>query len=103
MPTYPGSGTRFAVKKKATFKEPEQFRVVLLNDNYTTREFVVDILMLIFHKNQEDARRIMLDVHRRGRGTVGVYPWDIAQTKAAQVHHIARQHEYPLRCVVEDA
>jgi ATP-dependent Clp protease adaptor protein ClpS len=103
MPIHPGSGTRFAVKKETKFKEPEQFRVVLLNDNYTTKEFVVDILMLIFHKNQEDAHRIMLDVHRRGRGTVGVYPWDIAQTKTAQVHHIARQHEYPLRCVVEDA
>jgi ATP-dependent Clp protease adaptor protein ClpS len=105
MPVYAGNGTGLASKdkKEEKLKEPEEYRVILLNDHYTTKEFVVDILMLIFHKNEDDARRIMLDVHRKGQGTVGVYPWDIAQTKAEQVHAIARQHEFPLRCIVDRA
>ncbi|MDR2110994.1 MAG: ATP-dependent Clp protease adaptor ClpS [Spirochaetaceae bacterium] len=103
MPVYAGSGTELRDKKTEKLKEPGEFRVILLNDHYTTREFVVEILIMIFHKNYEDARRIMLDVHRRGRGTVGIYPWDIALTKADQVHAIARQHEFPLRCIVEQA
>ena len=83
--------------------EPGDYTVILLNDDYTTREFVVEILKLIFHKNHEEATRIMLNVHRRGRGPAGIYTWDIAMTKANQVHDIARQHEFPLRCVVEEA
>jgi ATP-dependent Clp protease adaptor protein ClpS len=93
--------TGIALKKEEKLKEPEDFRVILLNDHYTTMDFVVEILMLIFHKTQEDANRIMLDIHRQGRGIVGVYPWDIAQTKADQVHILAREHEFPLRCIVE--
>ena len=84
-------------------KEPEQFKVVLLNDHYTTMEFVVEILMVIFHKGIEDANRIMFDVHRKGRGVVGVYTWDIAATKTEQVHAAARENEFPLRCIVEPA
>ncbi|MDR1904544.1 MAG: ATP-dependent Clp protease adapter ClpS [Treponema sp.] len=90
-----------SVKKKEKLKEPDDYRVVLLNDNYTTMDFVVEILMSIFHKNEEDAERIMLDVHRKGRGIVGVYTLDIAQTKANQVHMLAREREFPLRCIVE--
>jgi ATP-dependent Clp protease adaptor protein ClpS len=85
------------------FKEPEEYKVILLNDHYTTMEFVVEILMVIFHKDGEDANRIMLDVHRKGRGIVGVYPWDIAATKLEQVHSAAKANEFPLRCVVEPA
>jgi ATP-dependent Clp protease adaptor protein ClpS len=95
--------TKQQSKKKEEFKEPPQYRVILLNDNYTTMEFVVQILMMVFHKNEEEANRIMLDVHRKGKGTVGVFSWDIAQTKASQVHSLAREYEYPLRCVVERA
>ncbi|MDR1239533.1 MAG: ATP-dependent Clp protease adapter ClpS [Treponema sp.] len=94
-------GVKPASKQKEKLKEPEEYRVVLLNDHYTTMDFVVEILMAIFHKNAEDANRIMLDVHRKGRGVVGVYPWDIAATKAEQVHHAAREYEFPLRCIVE--
>jgi len=83
------------------FKEPDEFKVILLNDHFTTMEFVVEILMVIFHKDDEDAHRIMLDVHRKGRGIVGVYPWDIAATKLEQVHSAARANEFPLRCIVE--
>jgi ATP-dependent Clp protease adaptor protein ClpS len=84
-------------------KEPEQFKVILLNDHYTTMEFVVEILMVIFHKGIEDANKIMFDVHRKGRGVVGVYTWDIAATKTEQVHAAARENEFPLRCIVEPA
>jgi ATP-dependent Clp protease adaptor protein ClpS len=101
MAAVSGNDTRLANRSREKLKEPEQFRVILLNDHYTTMEFVVDILVGIFHKNEEDANRIMLDVHRRGRGIVGMYPFDIAQTKASQVHAAAREREFPLRCIVE--
>jgi ATP-dependent Clp protease adaptor protein ClpS len=101
MAVYTGNSTEVADKSEEKLKEPEEFRVILLNDHYTTMEFVVDILISIFHKNGTEANRIMLDVHRRGRGIVGLYPWDIAQTKADQVHAAARQNEFPLRCIVE--
>jgi ATP-dependent Clp protease adaptor protein ClpS len=90
-----------AGKKMKKLKEPEEYRVILLNDNYTTMDFVIQILEHIFHKSPAEANRIMMDVHRQGRGMVGVYPWDIAQTRAAQVHAAAKQHEFPLRCIVE--
>jgi len=90
-------------KTREKLKEPENFKVILLNDHYTTMEFVVEILMVIFHKTPEDANKIMLDVHRKGKGIVGVYSWDIAATKAQQVHTAAKEHEYPLRCIVEPA
>ncbi|MDR0497612.1 MAG: ATP-dependent Clp protease adaptor ClpS [Treponema sp.] len=95
--------TELLTKDKEKLEEPRDYVVVLLNDNFTTREFVVDILMMIFHKNPEEARAIMLNVHNKGRGVVGIYTWDIAQTKANQVHAIAKQYEFPLKCVVEEA
>jgi ATP-dependent Clp protease adaptor protein ClpS len=82
-------------------KEPEEYRVILLNDHYTTMDFVVEVLVMIFHKSIDDANRIMLDVHCKGKGVVGVYSWDIAATKADQVHAAAKEHEFPLRCMVE--
>jgi ATP-dependent Clp protease adaptor protein ClpS len=84
-------------------KEPEEYRVILLNDHYTTMDFVVEVLVMIFHKSIDDANRIMLDVHRKGKGVVGIYSWDIAATKADQVHAAAKEHEFPLRCMVEPA
>jgi len=84
-------------------KEPDQFKVILLNDHYTTMEFVVEILMSIFHKSTEDAFNIMFDVHSKGKGVVGVYTWDIAVTKIDQVHAEANANEFPLRCVMEPA
>jgi ATP-dependent Clp protease adaptor protein ClpS len=101
MPWLTENETELAEKTRKKTKEPEEFRVILLNDHYTTMDFVVQILMSIFHKSEEEANRIMLDVHRKGRGMVGMYPWDIAQTKADQVHAVARQNEFPLRCIIE--
>ena len=95
--------TELVQKSKKRLKEPEDYRVILLNDNYTTMEFVVEVLMDVFHKAENDATRIMLDVHYRGKGIVGVYSWDLAQTKANQVHCLARKNEFPLKCIVEQA
>jgi ATP-dependent Clp protease adaptor protein ClpS len=103
MPVHTGAWIKPAAKHDGKLKEPEEFRVILLNDHYTAMDFVVEILVQIFHKTLEDANRIMLDVHRKGRETVGVYPYDIAQTKADQVHAAARRQEFPLRCIVEKA
>ena len=95
--------TKTVEKSTEKLKEPEEFWVILLNDDYTTMEFVVAILMEIFHKTEADANRIMLEVHSKGKGLVGVYPWDIASTKAEQVHAAAQENEFPLRCIVEPA
>ena len=84
-------------------KEPEEFRVILLNDDFTTMEFVVTVLMLVFHKDLGEATRIMLDVHRRGRGMVGVFTYDIAVTKVNRVHAMARDNGFPLKCIMEKA
>lgn len=96
-------GTELLNRDEEKLKEPGEYIVVLLNDDYTTKEFVVEILMLVFHKNEPEANSIMLSVHNKGRGIVGSYTWDIAQTKADQVHVIAKQYEYPLKCIVEEA
>jgi ATP-dependent Clp protease adaptor protein ClpS len=93
--------TKTSEKNRGKLSEPEKFRVILLNDDYTTMDFVIEILVVIFHKDVEEANRIMLNVHRNGRGIAGIYSWDIASTKAGQVHAAAREHEFPLRCLVE--
>ena len=79
------------------------YRVILLNDHYTTMEFVVEVLMKVFRKPLQEATHIMLDVHRKGQGTVGVFTRDIAETKVSQVHALAREREYPLQCTYEEA
>ena len=84
-------------------KEPDMYKVVLYNDDYTTKEFVVEVLRIVFHKPAIEATKIMMDVHKRGKGMVGVYTWDIAQTKVAQVHQMAKEREFPLKCSVEPA
>jgi ATP-dependent Clp protease adaptor protein ClpS len=91
----------FAVKRREKLKEPEMYRVVLINDDYTTMDFVVNILELVFHKSQTEAEAIMLDVHNKGRAVVGVYTEDIARTKTSQVHNLAAINQFPLACVVE--
>ena len=94
--------TELLSRDEEELKEPGDYVVVLLNDHFTTMEFVVEILRRVFHKNSSEAKRIMLNVHNKGRGVVGVYTWDIAQTKANQVHLIAKRYNYPLKCVVEE-
>jgi ATP-dependent Clp protease adaptor protein ClpS len=84
-------------------KEPDQHQVVLLNDDYTTMDFVMEVLETVFHKSPAEAYRIMLMVHTQGRGVCGVYTWEVAETKAEAVVALARQAGFPLRAVVEEA
>jgi ATP-dependent Clp protease adaptor protein ClpS len=90
-------------REKEEVKPPEEFRVILLNDDFTTMEFVVSVLMTVFHKPVPEATRIMLDVHKKGRGIVGTYTYDLAATKISQVHQLARQNGFPLKCTMEKA
>ena len=82
-------------------KEPELYKVIMLNDNYTTMEFVVEILIEIFGKTEAEARKIMLEVHKQGRGVAGIYVYDIALSKVEQVERKAKSKGFPLKCVVE--
>lgn len=84
-------------------KEPEDYRVILLNDDFTTMEFVVAVIISVFHKGLLEATRIMLDVHNKGRGVVGVYCYDIAVSKITRVHDLAKENGYPLKCTMEKA
>lgn len=84
-------------------KTPRMFRVIIHNDDYTTMDFVVEILMSVFNKPAAEATLIMLDVHKKGQGVCGVYTYDIAMTKVSQVHQLAKTHEFPLHCSCEEA
>jgi ATP-dependent Clp protease adaptor protein ClpS len=84
-------------------KEPVLHRVVLLNDDYTTMEFVVAVLESVFQKSPAEAYQIMMQVHTNGRGVAGVYPWEVAETKADAVVTAAREAGYPLKAVTEEA
>ena len=90
-----------AEKEAARTAPPPMYQIVLLNDDYTPLEFVVTVLQKFFGKNQEDAMRIMLQVHHEGRGVCGVYPRDVAATRIAQVAQYARAKQHPLQCVME--
>jgi ATP-dependent Clp protease adaptor protein ClpS len=82
-------------------RKPPLFRVLLHNDDFTTMEFVVHVLQSVFQRPAADAFRIMLQVHTEGLGVAGVYPFEVAETKAAKAASLAREHEYPLLCTVE--
>jgi len=81
--------------------EPPMYKVLLLNDDYTTMDFVVDVLKYVFHKNTEEATRIMLNVHNNGVGVCGIYPYEVAETKVNTVDALAREHGFPLKCTME--
>jgi ATP-dependent Clp protease adaptor protein ClpS len=83
-------------------KRPPLYRVVLLNDDYTPMEFVVQILQKVFSMDRSNATRIMLEVHTKGKGICGVYTYEIAETKVAQVTGLAQQHQHPLLCTMEE-
>ncbi|MCX7842651.1 MAG: ATP-dependent Clp protease adapter ClpS [Clostridia bacterium] len=89
-------------KVDTKIKKPNLYRVVLLNDDYSTMDFVVEVLIKVFHKSITEATRIMLDVHEKGRGIVGVYTYDIAYTKVAQVEEMANERQFPLQAVMEE-
>jgi len=84
-------------------RTPKMFRVILYNDHYTTKDFVVEILKTIFNKPELEANKIMLDVHNAGQGVCGVYTHDIGISKVNQVHHLAQRNGFPLRSSLEEA
>jgi ATP-dependent Clp protease adaptor protein ClpS len=88
---------------KKKLKKPPLYKVLLHNDDYTTKEFVVQVLQYVFHKEHTEAVQIMLHVHKKGIGVAGVYTYEVAETKVALVENLARQHEYPLKCTMEEA
>ena len=83
-------------------REPRQFKVLLHNDDYTTMEFVVKVLVVVFHKNENDATQIMLAVHNHGVGVCGEYTAEVAEMKVSMVHRLARENGYPLKCSMEE-
>lgn len=89
-------------ESRPKLKQPPLYRVVLINDDFTPMEFVVDILETIFGMERTRATQVMLEVHTKGKGVCGVYNFEIAETKVAQVMGIAKQHQHPLLCTMEE-
>jgi ATP-dependent Clp protease adaptor protein ClpS len=101
----PGGGSQIgiATKTRAKPKKPSQFKVLMLNDDYTPMEFVVIVLKRFFQMDLEQATRVMLHVHQRGVGVCGIFPYEIAETKVNQVMDFAKQNQHPLQCTLEKA
>jgi len=89
------------VKTEKEVKEPPMYKVFLHNDDYTTMEFVVEILLNVFNKSVEDSTAIMLNVHRKGIGLCGIYTHEVSETKMDMVHTLAQEHGFPLKCTME--
>jgi ATP-dependent Clp protease adaptor protein ClpS len=100
-PADPDGKTGVVTKTRPETKKPNLYKVLLLNDDYTPMEFVVHTLERFFNKSREDATRVMLHVHQKGVGVCGVYTYEVAETKVAQVMDFARQHQHPLQCRME--
>ncbi len=97
------SRPEWAESTETTTVEPPMYLVLLLNDDFTPMDFVVQILIELFYLSTEQAERVMLEVHHKGRGVCGIFTREIAETRVAQVNQIARQNEHPLLCVMEPA
>ncbi len=95
------TGVATETKRKEQLKKPPLFRVLFHNDNYTTMEFVIFVLQTVFNKSETDSMLIMLNVHRTGLGVAGVYTKDVAETKVAKTHAMAKEAEYPLKLSIE--
>lgn len=99
----PGGGSQTGVltRTRPKTQKPSMYRVLLLNDDFTPMDFVVHVLERFFSKNKQEATEIMMQVHRRGVGTCGIYTYEVAETKVALVMDYARKHEHPLQCTME--
>ena len=97
----PDSDTGVVTRTKPTTQKPAMYKVLLLNDDYTPREFVIMVLMGFFGMNNQQATDVMLHVHKRGVGVCGVFSYEVAETKVSQVMDCARQNEHPLQCTME--
>ncbi len=98
-----GAQRGVATKARPKTKKPPQYRVILLNDDYTPMEFVVSILVGVFKRSQEEATKIMLAVHQDGVGVCGIYTFEVAETKVGQVMDAAKRAQHPLKCTLEKA
>ncbi len=102
MARLPASGqTRPTAETREKTRQPPLYQVLMYNDDYTTMEFVVEVLQAVFHMPSTEANRIMLHIHFKGVGMCGVFPYEIAETKVARVHAMARGQGYPLRCTLD--
>jgi ATP-dependent Clp protease adaptor protein ClpS len=90
------------IETSLELEEPKMFKVLLHNDDYTSMDFVVEVLMSIFHKSAMEAEKIMIQIHEKGMGVCGIYSFEIAQTKAEQVRQRAKQNEFPLLATIEE-
>lgn len=95
------TGTAVITRTKPQTKRPNLYRVLILNDDYTPMEFVVQVLEEFFNKGREEATKIMLHVHQHGVGECGIYTYEVAETKVTQVMDFSRKHQHPLQCVME--
>jgi ATP-dependent Clp protease adaptor protein ClpS len=98
-----GTGLGVATRTRSRTKNPSPYKVLMLNDDYTPMEFVVLVLQRFFRMNIEDATRVMLHVHQRGVGVCGIFSYEVAETKVAQVIDFARENQHPLQCTLEKA
>ena len=101
-PYMPETRTTFSRQSRFKFREPSQYHVVLRNDDVTTMEFVVMVLMTIFHKSRPEAFALMMKIHREGSGIAGTYYMDIAKTKAQKTTTLARQNGFPLEVTIQE-
>ena len=98
-----GTGLGVATRTRTRTKTPSPYKVLMLNDDYTPMEFVVHVLQRFFRMDLEDATRVMLAVHQRGVGVCGIFSYEVAETKVAQVMDDARENQHPLQCTLEKA
>lgn len=94
--------TIFKEETKVDIKKPSMYRVIIHNDDYTTMDFVVEVLVKVFRKKTAEATKIMFDVHQKGKGLVGVYTYDVAATKILQVEKMCEERQFPLKVTMEE-
>ncbi len=100
---YPDGNTGVLTETRTKTRKPSMYKVLVMNDDYTPMEFVVHVLEVFFRKSPDEAMRIMMNTHQKGVGVCGVYPFEVAETKATQVIEYARKNEHPLQLTVEKA
>ncbi len=102
-PTDSDGGEDLALRERKETRRPRLYKVLLHNDDFTTMDFVIEVLVRYFRKSRVEATRVMLEVHHRGIGVAGIFTYEVAETKVAQVTAEARQHGMPLKCTVDPA
>lgn len=98
----PNLTTDESQQTKKNTQEPCLYKVIMHNDDYTPMAFVVSILQIVFQKNEQESTELMLEIHTKGSGVCGIYPYEVAHTKVVQIEQLAEQNEHPLRCTMEE-